>query len=214
MPQCKAKAKSTGQQCKKHAIADTGVCITHGARGALASRGKANVNYKDGTHSRLFKDARLQERFDKAMADPELLQHRKSIAILDALLEDTLESINTDAGASERMWTKAMRLLDEAMVVLPSKEFETRQNLMRLENHINECLTDAQARSEARRLVQERTTISQKELDRLTKLSGTLTAEQAMVLFQALMNEVGTIKDAKDRARISGNLIKMVGGKA
>lgn len=212
MARCKAKAKSTGEQCKQPAVADTGVCHYHGGRAALANRGKGNVNYKHGRSSKLFKDAKLQERFDRNMSDPDLLQHRKGAAILDALLEDTLEAINTDAGASERMWEKAARLLLEAKITLSHKEHETRQNLERLEDHIKECLTDAQARTEARKLVQERTNVAQKELDRMAKLSSSLTAEQAMVLFQALMNEVGTIKDSKDRARISGNLIKMVGG--
>lgn len=214
MARCKAKAKSTGDQCKNGAMADTGVCRLHGGKAALMNRGKGNVSYKDGHRSKMFKDAKLQERFDLAMSDPDLLQHRKSAAILDTLLEDTLQAINTDAGASERMWEKAMRLLEEAMVTLSHKEYETRQNLLRLENHIREGLTDAQARAEARKLVQERTSVAQRELDRMSKLSSTLTAEQAMILFQALMNEVGTIKDANDRARISNNLIKMVGGKA
>lgn len=214
MARCKAKSKSTGTQCKNGAIADTGVCRMHGGKGALANRGPANHRYSHGRTSRLFKDTRLQERFETWLADPDALQHRKSVAILDTLLEDTLGSINTDAGASERMWEKAARLLQEAKITLSYKEVETRQNLERLEDHINEGLTDAQARSEARKLVQERTSVSKTEIDRLTKLSANLTAEQAMILFQALMNEVSTIKDAKDRARISGNLIKMVGGTA
>ncbi|WP_300268916.1 hypothetical protein [Microbacterium sp.] len=191
----------------------TTVCAKHGGKAALANRGTGNGNYKHGRHSKYLNPA-LRDRYEEARNDPELLAFRNEIAVLDVLLDDALAAIGHDAGAAERLWRKAQKHLLDFEIGVRSKDNRKQQEaFVHLRETISEGLRDAEARVEARKLIQERTTIAQKEIDRLTKMEHMMTAEQAYMLFSAIMAEAGRIiSNGDERARFNNAMAKLAGG--
>lgn len=217
MPRCKAMVKGSNppRQCQKQALKGTTVCASHGGKGALASIGTGNGNYRHGRRSKYLK-AELAERYEAAKGDPELLAFRDEIAVLDVLLDDALASIGHDAGAAARLWKQAHDHLIEFEIGLRTRDTKKQQEaFVKLREVVGEGRRDAEARVEARKLIQERTAIAGKEIDRLTKMEHMMTAEQAYVLFSAIMHEAGAIiSSGEERARFNAAMAKLAGGLA
>src|SRR3990172_10824938 len=89
--QCQAKAKSTGVQCRRHAVSGKRVCTVHGG---LTPSGPASANYKHGRYSR-YLPARLAERYLEAESDPELLSLRSELALVQATLAGLFGKLDT-----------------------------------------------------------------------------------------------------------------------
>lgn len=212
MPQCTAKAKSTGKRCTRMAWTGTNVCGVHGAKAALANRGENHPNFKHGRRSKYF-SPELAKRHEEHMNDPELLAYRNEIALLDVLLDDAIASIGIDAGAAARLWKQAAGYMVDFEIAMQSRNREKQQEaFIRLRNTVREGQQDAEARLEARKLVQERTTIAEKEIGRLTKMEHMMTAEQAYVLFKTIMDEAGRIiTDTDTRARFNSAMARIAG---
>lgn len=85
--QCTATAKRTGKQCGGSAIPGRAVCDKHGGL-APSLHGT-----KDGLHSKL--PSRLAEAYQRALADPTLLDQGRSIALMEALTEEMAERLRS-----------------------------------------------------------------------------------------------------------------------
>lgn len=212
MAQCTAKAKSTGERCRKQATPGVNVCSKHGSKAALMNRGTGSPNYRHGRRSK-YLSTKMGERYAEVLKDPELLEYRNEVAILDVLLDDALESINQDAGASMRLWKTATSRLEDFEVALEVGDKDKRREaFIRLRHAIAEGQRDAEARVEARKLIQERTAIAEKENARMLKLENVMTAEQAFTLFSAIMYEAGRIiSNGSERAAFNGAMAKLAG---
>lgn len=215
MARCKAMSRTTGKQCGNRPMIGVSVCRMHGGKAAIKNRGKGNGNYSTGRHTQLFKSVKLHERYERAMNDPELLEHRRSIAVLDALLDETLKKIKSRNDDGESDWGKALRLLREWKGSLNPRSWRTRRmmpHILRLEEHLKECAaSDRAARADARKVIMEQATVTDRELQRLTILSGIMTMDQARDLLRVIMDQVATIKDDDDRVRITNSIIKIAG---
>lgn len=101
MPQCHAKSKRSGVQCKKPAI-KYGVCRLHG--GASLS-GKDLPSYKHGRYSKHI-PTRMAATYEKGVHDRELLNMREDVALIDARVTDLLSRVDT--GEAGRIWALAL----------------------------------------------------------------------------------------------------------
>jgi hypothetical protein len=99
-PQCGARTRA-GTPCARHPVPGATRCKLHGG---LSPRGIASPTFKHGRHSRHL-PTRLAARYQAAMTDPQLLELRSEVALMDARVDDLLSRIA--AGNSADAWEAA-----------------------------------------------------------------------------------------------------------
>ena len=82
MSQCTAKAKRTGKRCRANAIRGKDKCRVHGGMTPV----------KHGFYSK-YKSQRCTTRIEELLEDPDLLDMRRPIAVLEALTSQLLEKL-------------------------------------------------------------------------------------------------------------------------
>ena len=83
--QCRAKAKGSGQRCNRPARAN-GVCYIHGG---ASPAGLAHPSTKTGRYSKHL-PTRLLAQFGASLVDPDLLNLRSEIALVDTSIADVI----------------------------------------------------------------------------------------------------------------------------
>jgi hypothetical protein len=182
---CKAKAKSTGEQCKKTAVPGMEVCRYHGG---LTPRGIASPHFKHGRYSK-YLPARLSQRYLEAAGDPELLALRDDIALVDARTSELLATL--DSGESGRLWRDLLALRREFVeATRAGDEARGRIILADLMNAIQRGAADFERWGEVVDLLERRRRLVDSEQKRLVAMQQMVTAEQAMGLVAALAASV------------------------
>jgi len=180
--QCAAKAKQSGEQCKRHAVVGREVCAIHGGK-SLAS--VASPTFKTGRHSK-YLPARLQERYAASIADSELLALREDIALLDARLGELLERVDT--GGSGQRWSQltvawfAFKTATDPIEVIKAR--------LLVDTIIDDAATDYAAWGEVHNILEQRRKLSESEQKRLVTMQQMVTAEQAMLFVAAIQDAV------------------------
>lgn len=183
--QCQAKAKSTGEQCRRWAVAGKRVCTVHGG---LTPRGIASANFRHGRYSKSL-PARLTGRYQEAASDPELLALREDIALLDSRISDVLSRV--DSGESGALWKSLGTLRTQFLVAQRSKDEMTMQvALMGLLNAVAQGYDDFMAWADVVDLLERRRRLVESEQKRLVAMQQMVTAEQAMTLIAALASSM------------------------
>jgi hypothetical protein len=88
---CKARSKRSGEQCKKDAMLGREVCHIHGGK---SPTGIASPNLTHGKHSRDL-PTRLHQRYHEFLGDRRYTELRDEVALIDALLAQTLRALDT-----------------------------------------------------------------------------------------------------------------------
>ena len=105
-PAC-GSPKSRGGYCESPYRYHNGRCKKHGGN---AARGPAHGNWQHGQRSRYVSMPRgIRAHFEHAVTDPELTHHRASVALVDELIDELLESY--DFGANPERWAQVKRLV-------------------------------------------------------------------------------------------------------
>lgn len=99
-PKCGAKTRSGGQ-CARSPVPGSRRCNLHGG---LSPKGIASATFKHGRHSRHL-PTKLAARYQSAMSDPQLLELRSEVALMDVRVDDLLSRIA--AGNSAESWQAA-----------------------------------------------------------------------------------------------------------
>ncbi len=95
---CGARTRN-GEPCKGAAMAN-GRCRLHGGKTPC---GPASPHFKHGRYSKLLRDLRLAERFQAILADGELGELRREMAIADMLVDDvSVRGLADDATPEEQ----------------------------------------------------------------------------------------------------------------
>jgi len=206
--QCTARSKRTGERCRAQAVAGRTVCYHHGGR---SPAGPASPSFKHGRYSR-FLPARLQERYQEAVADGELLALREDIALLDARLAEVLGRV--DSGESSRVWQELQRAYAELRAARGSPE-RMAAALTELGQLIESGLADYAAWDDVRSLLDQRRRLVESERRRLVEMQQMLTAEQAMTLLAAVTDTVRRhVTDRHALAAIAADLSRIVANTA
>jgi hypothetical protein len=116
--QCQARSKRSGKRCRKWAVRGSGFCAFHGGR-SLA--GIAHPNFKHGKRSKYMMPA-LDEKVREAASDPELLSLREDIALVDGLLAESLQRL--DSGESAAVWKEVLRVADDMAAAVAMQDME------------------------------------------------------------------------------------------
>jgi len=96
MPQCTAKAKSTGNQCKRSAVSNYPVCQVHGAGSPLQGRPGGRPRQSGRWSTKL--PNRLKSRYIEFLNDPQLLDMDSEIALVDTRLGEIVELLVIEGG--------------------------------------------------------------------------------------------------------------------
>lgn len=116
--QCTATAKATGQRCKRLAVDGYNVCQVHGA----GSPHKGRPGGRPIVHGRYSKHLpeRLAGKFQDAMRDPNLLDLRSEVALLDIRIGELVEALGGDVPDHES-WSAIVGLLESRRKLVDSE---------------------------------------------------------------------------------------------
>ncbi|MDP9439434.1 MAG: hypothetical protein M3P49_11940 [Actinomycetota bacterium] len=177
---CKGKNRKTGEPCKASAIAGREYCRVHGGK---VPRGVAHPNFRHGRRS---KDlvANLQERYEEALSDADLLNLADEIALSDAYLAEVLKS-----GESGRRWKdvkKAFAALEAAMRSGDAPAAKAR--LVAMREVVEGGVEDWAHRDEVMRRLEQRRKLVESENRRRADSRFALTYEEMMAQVAAMVD--------------------------
>jgi len=196
---CGARKRKSNDICRSTVIMRNGRCRIHGGATPVGAMSK---NFKTGKYS---KDAptRLLAAYEGARQDPQLLENREEIALIDARIQDLLRRVDT--GESRLAWAKAQKALatyDAAMK--RSEGTEAAAAFDTLRDIIRHGVGDTAAWNDLNAQIALRMKLAESERRRLVELSQTITVEQALLLIGQLSGIINTeVKDPKERAAIA-----------
>lgn len=189
---CNAKSKSTGEQCKQPASTGSTKCRYHGGK---SLKGIASPNIKTGRYSK-YLPTRMQERYEEARTDSELLALREDIALLDGRLADLLKRV--DHGEAGQAWKEVRAAFTDLTVAMSTANGEKLLIATKeLELVIGRGLSDYMAWDEISRLLEQRRKLSESERKRLVDMQNMVTGQEAQLLIDALLMSV--LKNVPDR---------------
>lgn len=183
--QCKAKSKQSGERCKKHAVPTYDVCHIHGGK---TPRGIALPQTKHGRYSK-YLPVRLQERYETALSDSELLAMREEIALLDSRLADLLQRVDT--GEAGRLWGQAQEAYERLQKAIDNADKgELLASMRKLSSILGSGANDYAAWTEVQAVIDQRRRLAESERKRLIELEQVVTSQEAMLVAQALLESV------------------------
>ena len=177
-----------------------GRCRVHGGK---SLKGAASPAFKTGRYSRSFAASlppSLREKFEQALADPELLSLRSYVALLDAKVADGIErTLALDAGQFRRRLQETWTKLEAAQA---AKDVERLGLLLEeLGQAIQLGADEYEAWAEVIAAIKDRMTVTSQESKRLVDMQQTLTIEQAMNLVIVLHSVLA--KHVPDKTTLS-----------
>jgi hypothetical protein len=203
---CGAQTRS-GEPCKLPGHGAGGRCRLHGG---ASLTGTAHPRFKTGRQSR-YLPKRLLAVYQKSLADPDLLELRSELALIDARLSDLLRRV--DLGEAGTLWRQFMDLFRDLQDAIRAKDVEgTSTALLELERIINRGNADQATWDEILKIVGERRKLTDTERKRLVDMQQYITHERAMVLISALLDSVKRhIHDRHTLAAISAEFLRITG---
>lgn len=154
MERCTAKAKTTGERCKNACAPGYKVCRFHGGK---TPRGVNSPHFKTGERSILLKalPARMQAAYEDAASDPQLLDLKRQVALIDSRLIDLLGRVDT--GESGALWKDIGKTYTDLRVAVRTSDAnEMLKALAKMDILIDRGMNDYQAWSEIQRLLDDR----------------------------------------------------------
>lgn len=157
------------------------VCTVHGG---LTPSGVASANWKHGRYSKAI-PTRLMERYQASESDPELLNLRSDIALVDARISELLGSV--DVGESGRLWRDLGKLRKDFLVAQREKDQDAMASVLtELLNTVGRGAQDWERWQEIADFLERRRRLVESEQKRLVAMQQMVTAEQAMTLVTTL----------------------------
>jgi hypothetical protein len=196
---CGAKRAGKDSSCQSPLVMANGRCRIHGGATPV---GVMSANYKSGKYS---KDAptRLLAEYERAREDPQLLENREEIALMDARIQDLL--LRVDTGESSVAWQrlgKALATFDAALK--RSEGTEARAALNTISDILGHGAGDAHAWNEVNAQITLRLKLVESEQRRLVEESESITVEKMLLKIAHLTAAVKEqVKDPKARAAIA-----------
>ena len=204
---CTAIAKSTGERCKNPARRGYNVCSVHGA-GKGKKRGGRPIT--TGRYSKLL-PYDLLERYEASRNDPELLNLRDEIALLDAHIQDLTGHLSSGGPAT---WSQVEANVKRAAEALKEgKLSDVHQGLEAAMQALEQSEADQSTWAELLVLLEQRRKLVESERKRLVELQQVITAERAMTLIVAVVDVVRQhVVDRNTISAIAADIRSLVAG--
>lgn len=203
---CGAKTRS-GRPCGRTDLGTGGRCKLHGGKSAPA--GPAHHSYRTGRYSQ-FLPKGLRERYDAAMADPELFDLRGDIGLLAARLIDRLTDM--DAAESE-LWKElvgSVEQLDKARTAGDMEQFG--KIVLDMRRQIRQGAESRAAWNEVRSLIRDRKDLIESERKRMVEMHQMVSVERFFVLIDAIIFAIRQhVTDQTALQKISTEVSQLLG---
>lgn len=186
MPQCTAKSKRSGVQCRNWGMPN-GTCRIHGGK---TPRGPGLPQFVDGRYSKDL-PSHLAARYEQARTDPDLLSLRDQIALVDAFIGELVSQFSS--GESISAWKRLWKTRQEAKLVKSADSSALLEQLCILIDEGNDQLHVMQEIGEQ---IDRSRTLRDSENKRLTQMQLMISAERASVLLGAVVSIVMTALQA------------------
>jgi len=181
---CGAKTRD-GKPCNAWAVSGRERCRMHGG---ATPRGLAHPSTTHGAYSRAL-PPRILADFEAARTDPELLELRNQIGLVDARILDVLRRVDTgESGARWRELNAAWRAYRDAVKAKDPDAMATA--LGAVGQAIDAGEGDWRAWREVGSLVEQRRRLVETERRRLVDLRQLVTSEQLLLVSHALLKVV------------------------
>lgn len=207
--QCTAKAKRTGERCKRWAVTGYTVCQVHGAGSPFKGRpgGRPPIHGRYSKHL----PRRLAGRYKEALEDQELLSLRSEAALIYSRLTEVLKRVYT--GESGKLWRDLRATLDKFEKAREEEdEVIASGTLAELSSLIERGYSDYVAWDEVRQLVEDLRRIVESERRRILEAHQVLTVQQANALVAVLLEAIKKhIDDPTTLAAIGAELTRIYG---
>jgi hypothetical protein len=198
---CGARSRS-GAPCRQPGMRPSGKCKHHGGK---TPRGLKNANLRTGRYSKAF-PRRLQDRFEAAMRDKELLSLRKDIALLDSMLAYRLaELCESERRADPETINSLVWNLIECWGIQSHSEVD--RALERLRAEVGRQKAEEATCREIRALIRDKARLISREHRRMRDLDQHLTVEEGMLLIRTL---TASIRRAVQGSPYGDEILKMV----
>lgn len=208
---CLARPKegsSRKHPCTQPAL-ENGRCYWHGG---ASLKGIAHPNFKHGGNSK-YMPARLLERYQRSLDDPNLIELRDQMALLDARLSDLLTRV--DHGEAATHWAemrKAWKAYRRALA--GGKDEKIAEAFRALEDAIEEGYLDSAAWTEVREILEQRRKLADTERRRIVDLKLMVPVEEATAAIAAMTRAFREeVKDPDVLARISTRATAILNGR-
>jgi hypothetical protein len=206
---CKGMSRQTKERCRRRRSPGSDYCIFHGGR---APKGGAHPGFKHGRRSS-YMPAGLFEHFNNFINDPKIAYHRKSIAQIDAMVEEAWDDY--EEGGTPHLWRKlktAWRKVEKARARRDAVGL--REALDEVGRLIGRGAEQTQRMDRIVMLLDQRRKHANSELKRRQAEERTFTHEEAAAYYTALGESVRKhVGDRKTRRAIL-NDIAAIAGKA
>ena len=153
---------------------------------------------------------RMLERYEQSLDDPELLNMRAEIALVDSRLEDLLG--RADTGESKALWEKMRKTADKLLRAFESDDLASMHvSILELDRLVGSGLADHEIWYEIQTLIEQRRKVVEAEQKRLVAMQQMVTAEQAMSLVAGLLSAVKQhVSDRDTLTAIQAEFIRLV----
>lgn len=186
-PVCGANLREKpGETCESPVVMENGRCRIHG--GKSPPPGPEHHSYRTGLYSKAV-PARLRDRLEQLLTDPEVMSHRRDAALLAARAEELLEQLDTgEAGAA---WKRARDLYEQVQAQLRDGDHEgAKVSMDRLGRQLREGAAEHEKWRELRELLDGRRAHVVAEHKRQLDLNQHVTVEQMLVMMYRVVNLV------------------------
>lgn len=197
-----------GTQCKNRVLPGWEVCKAHKEHFEQTTGARSNF-YKDGRYSKLL-PPKLQERYDNAQGDPELLVLEQEIRLVDARLQDMAARL--DQGESGALWQKAKHTVREVAAAYRRRAYgEAAPLMLDLKETIEQGVAEQEAWAELGRWIDRRKQLVESERKRLVELQQYVPAQRVQVMLQAIGSIIQThVTDPSALAAIAVGIGRVV----
>jgi len=179
---CTAKNRH-GEQCKNRVLPGYEVCRPHKEHSERL-RGPNNPNATTGRYARLLPPD-LQQRYDAAANDPDLLKVESEIRLVDARLQQLASKL--DAGESGALWANAKATLREVTACYRRRAYgEAVPLLLSLQEQVTAGVAEHMAWDELGRWLDRRKQLVESERRRLVELQQYVPAQRVQVVLSAI----------------------------
>jgi hypothetical protein len=182
---CQQPVQREGERCRFH--------------GGASPKGIASPNFKTGRHSR-YLPAKLLSRYKEALSDPDLLELRSEIALVDARIKHLLDSV--EAGESGALWRKASKAYEELQEAQAKRDPAAAAAAYKaLGDVIRQGVGEWATWDEVGKQIDRRRQLVESERRRLEAMQQMITAERAMILLSAVTDIIRKNVTDKDTLR-------------
>src|SRR4051812_28028866 len=150
---CAVRTRS-GAACRQSGMKPSGRCKLHGGR---TLRGLNSASLRHGRYSKAL-PPNLQDRFEEALANRELLSHRKDAALIDSIITQKLAELR-DEETNPDLETIASLVGNMSQNLLTWDWTKTRSELDRLQVAITKQQRQDEALRDVRALSREKTVV-------------------------------------------------------